>query len=273
MHFAARAARSASRCASRSAYYRTNVTGTLTRARGDGRGRRPAVRLLVDLRDVRRAACTTPIDETHPQRPINAYGETKLAVERALPHFERATASDGWRCGTSTRPAPIPTAVIGEDHTPEEHLIPRAIAAASGGTPLVVLRRRLPDARRHLHPRLRPRRRPGARRTSWRWRARGGRRLAAYNLGNGDGMSVRQVIERGRTGDGPAGAAQRRPPPAGRSGAARRLERTASRRSSAGRPRFADLDTIVRDGLAVACGRTRTATASGRSNSTDECAG
>ena len=31
-----------------------------------------------------------PIDEDHPQRPINAYGETKLAIERALPHFERA---------------------------------------------------------------------------------------------------------------------------------------------------------------------------------------
>ena len=30
------------------------------------------------------------MDETHPQRPINTYGETKLAVERALPHFERA---------------------------------------------------------------------------------------------------------------------------------------------------------------------------------------
>ena len=32
----------------------------------------------------------TPITERHPQQPINSYGETKLAVERALPHFERA---------------------------------------------------------------------------------------------------------------------------------------------------------------------------------------
>src|SRR5204863_3570631 len=31
-----------------------------------------------------------PISETHLQRPINSYGETKLAVERALPHFARA---------------------------------------------------------------------------------------------------------------------------------------------------------------------------------------
>ena len=32
----------------------------------------------------------TPIVESHPQRPINAYGESKLAIERALPHYERA---------------------------------------------------------------------------------------------------------------------------------------------------------------------------------------
>ena len=32
----------------------------------------------------------TPLRETHPTRPINAYGQTKLAVEHALPHFERA---------------------------------------------------------------------------------------------------------------------------------------------------------------------------------------
>jgi UDP-glucose 4-epimerase len=32
----------------------------------------------------------TPIAETHRQHPINAYGETKLVVERSLPHFERA---------------------------------------------------------------------------------------------------------------------------------------------------------------------------------------
>ena len=32
----------------------------------------------------------TPIAETHPTAPINAYGQTKLAIEQALPHFERA---------------------------------------------------------------------------------------------------------------------------------------------------------------------------------------
>ena len=52
----------------------------------------------------------TPITEGHPQRPINAYGETKLAVERALPHFERAYGITlGRRCAISTPRAPIPT--------------------------------------------------------------------------------------------------------------------------------------------------------------------
>ena len=53
----------------------------------------------------------TPITEDHPRRPINAYGETKLAVERALPHYERAYGITlGRRSATSTRPAPIPAA-------------------------------------------------------------------------------------------------------------------------------------------------------------------
>src|SRR5258708_19225150 len=34
----------------------------------------------------------TPITESHPQRPINPYGETKLAIERPLPHSDRAYA-------------------------------------------------------------------------------------------------------------------------------------------------------------------------------------
>ena len=67
----------------------------------------------------------TPINESHPQRPINAYGETKLAIERALPHFERAYGIRvGRRCAISTPPAPIPTGALGEDHHPEMHVIP-----------------------------------------------------------------------------------------------------------------------------------------------------
>ena len=47
------------------------------------------------------------------------------------------TACSGWRCATSTRPAPIPDGEIGEDHDPETHLIPLVIGAALGTRPPV----------------------------------------------------------------------------------------------------------------------------------------
>ena len=71
-------------------YYRANVAGTLSVLEAMADGRRASA--SCSRRRARRSASrsTTPIDETHPQRPINTYGETKLAVERALPHVERA---------------------------------------------------------------------------------------------------------------------------------------------------------------------------------------
>jgi UDP-glucose-4-epimerase GalE len=80
----------------------------------------------------------TPIAETHPQRPINSYGETKLAVERALVHFERAHGL-GWVALRYFNAAGAdPDGELGEDHSPEIHLIPRAIHAAVGGPGLEV---------------------------------------------------------------------------------------------------------------------------------------
>ena len=75
----------------------------------------------------------TPIPETHPQCPISSYGETKLAIERALPHFERAHGMRSAVLRYFNAAGADPDAEIGEDHTPEVHLIPRSIAAATGG--------------------------------------------------------------------------------------------------------------------------------------------
>ena len=80
----------------------------------------------------------TPITETHPQRPINSYGESKLAVERALPHFERALGLRSAVLRYFNAAGADPDGEIGEDHAPEIHLIPRAIEAATGGRPLDV---------------------------------------------------------------------------------------------------------------------------------------
>jgi UDP-glucose-4-epimerase GalE len=80
----------------------------------------------------------TPITETHPQRPINSYGESKLAVERALPHFERASGIRWVALRYFNASGADPDGEIGEDHSPEIHIIPRAIEAATGGRGLQV---------------------------------------------------------------------------------------------------------------------------------------
>src|SRR5579872_892853 len=74
----------------------------------------------------------TPITEQHPQRPINAYGETKLAIERALPHIERAHGIRWTALRYFNAAGADPDGAIGEDHAPETHAIPRAIDAALG---------------------------------------------------------------------------------------------------------------------------------------------
>ena len=80
----------------------------------------------------------TPIKETHQQKPINSYGETKLAVERALSHFELAYGLRWVALRYFNAAGADPDGEIGEDHAPEIHLIPRAIHAATGGPALKV---------------------------------------------------------------------------------------------------------------------------------------
>ena len=79
---------------------------------------------------------STPIDETHPTAPINAYGQTKLAIEQALPHVERASGIRSARLRYFNAAGADPDGDLGEDHSPEIHLVPRAIEAATGGRPL-----------------------------------------------------------------------------------------------------------------------------------------
>jgi UDP-glucose 4-epimerase len=79
-----------------------------------------------------------PIVETAETRPINAYGETKLAVERALAHVDRAYDLRWIALRYFNAAGAHPDGTIGEDHAPEIHVIPRAIDAATGGPPLQV---------------------------------------------------------------------------------------------------------------------------------------
>ncbi|MGH9311268.1 MAG: UDP-glucose 4-epimerase GalE [Vicinamibacterales bacterium] len=74
----------------------------------------------------------TPITEDHPRRPINTYGETKLAIERALPHYERAYGLRSIALRYFNAAGADPDGALGEHHDPETHVIPKAIDAAVG---------------------------------------------------------------------------------------------------------------------------------------------
>jgi UDP-glucose-4-epimerase GalE len=74
----------------------------------------------------------TPITEEHPTAPINTYGETKLAIERALPHYERAYGLRSITLRYFNAAGADVDGQLGEDHTPETHAIPKAIDAALG---------------------------------------------------------------------------------------------------------------------------------------------
>jgi UDP-glucose-4-epimerase GalE len=137
----------------------------------------------------------TPIAESHPQRPINSYGETKLAVERALPHFERAYGIRSTALRYFNAAGADPGGAIGEDHSPEVHLVPRAIEAATGGRGLQVFGDDYPTPdgtclRDYIHVADLA----AAHIKALEALAETGR-SSAYNLGTGRPHSVREVID------------------------------------------------------------------------------
>ena len=118
-------------------YYRNNVTGTIgTLAAMAAEGCRQFV--FSSTCAVYGEPVETPIRETHPTSPVNSYGQTKLAIEHALPHFERAYGIRSVRLRYFNAAGADPDGELGEDHAPEIHVIPRAIAAARGGPPIDV---------------------------------------------------------------------------------------------------------------------------------------
>ncbi|OYV85232.1 MAG: UDP-glucose 4-epimerase GalE [Planctomycetia bacterium 21-64-5] len=72
----------------------------------------------------------TPISEDEPQRPINPYGFTKLVVERALADYARAYGFAYAALRYFNAAGASPRGDLGEDHTPESHLIPLVLQVA-----------------------------------------------------------------------------------------------------------------------------------------------
>lgn len=78
-------------------------------------------------------AVTVPIDEGHPQAPINPYGWSKLFVERMLTDFGSAHRIRSVALRYFNAAGADPDGEIGERHDPEPHLIPLAIRGAMAG--------------------------------------------------------------------------------------------------------------------------------------------
>jgi len=74
----------------------------------------------------------TPIDEKHPQCPVNSYGQTKLVVERMLLDYERAYGLKHCVFRYFNATGASLDAEIGEWHEPETHLIPLVLDTAAG---------------------------------------------------------------------------------------------------------------------------------------------
>lgn len=72
------------------------------------------------------------IDESHPQNPINPYGNTKLMVEKMLADFDVAYGLKATALRYFNASGADDSGTIGESHTPETHLIPLVLQAASG---------------------------------------------------------------------------------------------------------------------------------------------
>ncbi len=226
-------------------YYRTNLTRSLALLEA---ARRHALRGVVfsSSAAVYGEPERVPIDEDHPQRPTNAYGETKLAFERALTWYQRAYGLSFVALRYFNAAGAHPDGDLGEDHAVESHLIPQLLrATCADAEPMPVFGCDYPTrdgtcVRDYVHvvdlaeahvlalDRMREERTVGE----------------AFNLGNGSGFSVREVIDvvervvgvRPRTRDAPRRAGDPATLVASSARAASRL---------GWRPRYPQLEAIV----------------------------
>ena len=76
-----------------------------------------------------------PIDEAHPQFPTNPYGQTKLDAEHILHWYDVAFGIKSISLRYFCAAGADPEGELGEDHTPETHMIPLTLFAALGRRP------------------------------------------------------------------------------------------------------------------------------------------
>lgn len=226
-------------------YYRNNVAGSLI--------------LLEAARDhgieqfVFSSTCATygiperlPITEDTAQWPINPYGTSKLMVERMLADFGVAHGLQSIALRYFNAAGADPDNEIGEDHDPETHLIPLVLDAASGRRSHITVFGTDYDTadgtcvRDYIHvtdladAHVKALQALGARHQS-----------NVYNLGNGRGFSVLEVIQAVEHATGFKVPVQRGPRRAGDT-AALISDATKAREDLGWQPQIAGLDEIVR---------------------------
>ena len=136
-----------------------------------------------------------PISEEHPCLPTNPYGETKWILEKVLEAYCAAGKMDYISLRYFNAAGADPDGELGEDHTPETHLIPIGLKAALTGTylPIFGTDYDTPDGtciRDYIHVSdLAKAHLLALDRLEKAWDSR------IFNLGNGNGYSVRQVLE------------------------------------------------------------------------------
>lgn len=176
-------------------YYDNNVYGTL------------CLLEAMDQADVRKIVFSStaatygepekvPIEESDPTRPTNVYGETKLTMERMMAWFDQVLGIKYVSLRYFNAAGAHEGGKIGEDHRPESHLIPLIIEAALGQRPSIQVfgdDYSTPDGtcvRDYIHV---------SDLADAHLRAVAhlldGGSSDIFNLGNGQGFSVKQVIE------------------------------------------------------------------------------
>jgi UDP-glucose 4-epimerase len=140
-----------------------------------------------------------PIDEAHPTQPVNPYGSSKLTIERMLAECSAAYGLQAASLRYFNAAGADAQAGLGERHDPETHLIPLVLQTASGRrSSISVYGNDYPTrdgtcVRDYIHvadlciAHLR----------ALEWLTAGGR-CESFNLGNGDGATVLEVIEAAR---------------------------------------------------------------------------
>nr|WP_290225795.1 UDP-glucose 4-epimerase GalE [Trichocoleus desertorum] len=176
-------------------YYQNNVMGTLTLLE--------AMLAASIKKFVFSSTCATygvpktvPIPEDHPQQPINPYGASKLMVERILTDFDVAYDFKSVCFRYFNAAGADPGGLLGEDHNPETHLLPLVLMTALGQRESVSIFGTdypTPDGtciRDYIHVSDLA----TAHLLGLEYLLQGGK-SEVFNLGNGNGFSVRQVIE------------------------------------------------------------------------------